>query len=113
MASNTPAGAQKYERNELRPLPTRISQHSYERLERVRQIDDLTIQEHVRRAIDYYLDHLEVSIALAASTGFDGAMQTTLAKLRENAFRSQEVVPALLKTHAPTPVRGMAKVATR
>lgn len=111
--STTPAGAPKYQRNELRPLPTRISQHSYERLERIRNIDDLTIQEHVRRAVDYYLDHLEISIALAASTGFDGAMQATVAKMRENKFRQEEIVPALLKTHAPSPVRGTAKVATR
>jgi hypothetical protein len=43
----------------LRPLPMRITQLQYERLVARRSIDHIAIQEHVRRALDVYLDGLD------------------------------------------------------
>ena len=43
----------------LRPLPIRITQRQYDRLRAHRLIDSLAIQEHVRRALDLYLDVLD------------------------------------------------------
>lgn len=43
----------------LRPLPLRVTQRQYLRLQAHRQIDQLAIQEHVRRALDDYLDKLD------------------------------------------------------
>lgn len=43
----------------LRPLPVRITQRQYLRLVAHREIDQLAIQEHVRRALDLYLDDLD------------------------------------------------------
>lgn len=45
--------------NTLRPLPVRITQRQYLRLVAHREIDQLAIQEHVRRALDLYLDDLD------------------------------------------------------
>lgn len=50
------AAAAKYRRDELRPLPMRISQGQYERLLLQRDFDNINIQEHVRRALDFYLN---------------------------------------------------------
>ncbi len=44
--------------NTLRPLPLRITQRQYDRLVARRAFDQLSIQEHVRRALDVYLDGL-------------------------------------------------------
>ena len=43
----------------FRPLPMRITHRQYERLQLARDHDHLAIQEHVRRALDFYLDDLE------------------------------------------------------
>lgn len=43
----------------LRPLPMRITQKQYERLQQARANDQIAIQEHVRRALDNYLDLLD------------------------------------------------------
>ena len=43
----------------LRPLPIRITQRQYQRLLAHRKIDALAIQEHIRRALDFYLDDLD------------------------------------------------------
>lgn len=43
----------------LRPLPVRITQRQYLRLVAHRELDQLAIQEHVRRALDLYLDDLD------------------------------------------------------
>lgn len=43
----------------LRPLPTRITPHAFLRLQEQRARDGLSVQEHVRRAIDEYLDRLD------------------------------------------------------
>jgi hypothetical protein len=43
----------------LRPLPLRITPRQFERLAEARTRDALAIQEHVRRAIDVYLDLIE------------------------------------------------------
>ena len=42
-------------RSDLRPLPMRITNLQFERLQSVRARDGLAIQEHVRRALDIYL----------------------------------------------------------
>jgi hypothetical protein len=43
----------------LRPLPTRVTPLQYERLTAARDRDGLSIQEHVRRALDTYLAEIE------------------------------------------------------
>lgn len=43
----------------FRPLPMRITHKQYERLQAARDYDHLSIQEHVRRSLDFYLDFLE------------------------------------------------------
>jgi hypothetical protein len=43
----------------LRPLPMRITPRQYERLTQARERDGLTVQEHVRRALDHYLTFVE------------------------------------------------------
>ena len=43
----------------LRPLPMRVTPRQYERLTQARDRDGLTIQEHVRRALDLYLAGIE------------------------------------------------------
>lgn len=43
----------------LRPLPLRITPLQFSRLTEARARDSLAIQEHVRRAIDVYLDLVE------------------------------------------------------
>ena len=43
----------------LRPLPMRITERQYQRMQAHRSIDGLAIQEHVRRALDLYLDVLD------------------------------------------------------
>jgi hypothetical protein len=43
----------------LRPLPTRVTQRQYDRLMQHRARDHLSIQEHVRRSLDYYLEMLD------------------------------------------------------
>jgi hypothetical protein len=50
----------------LRPLPMRITQKQYERLQQARANDQIAIQEHVRRALDNYLDLLDRKQARAA-----------------------------------------------
>lgn len=37
----------------------RITQKQYDRLHAAREADHISIQEHVRRALDYYLDGLD------------------------------------------------------
>lgn len=46
-------------RSNLRPLPMRITEMQFERLNAVRLRDGLGIQEHVRRALDIYLAGME------------------------------------------------------
>src|SRR4029077_14058345 len=43
----------------LRPLPTRVTPRQYDRLMIHRSRDHLSIQEHVRRALDMYLESLD------------------------------------------------------
>ena len=43
----------------LRPLPMRITQMQFERLQALREYDGLAVQEHVRRALDQYLPYAE------------------------------------------------------
>ena len=54
----TPAKAPN-NRLELRPLPLRVAHSQYERLDDARNRTGISIQEHVRRAIDLYLAAIE------------------------------------------------------
>ena len=46
----------------LRPLPIRVTQLQFTRLQALRDYDDLAVQEHIRRALDDYLDKIETKI---------------------------------------------------
>lgn len=46
-------------KNEMRPLPMRITQLQFDRLVGARERDGMAVQEHVRRALDLYLDKVE------------------------------------------------------
>ena len=46
-------------KSELRPLPMRITRLQYERLVEARARDGMAVQEHVRRALDFYLAKVE------------------------------------------------------
>jgi hypothetical protein len=59
-------------RSDLRPLPMRITQLQFERLQNVRARDGLAIQEHVRRALDIYL----AGVDAAAEPQATGAQPT-------------------------------------
>lgn len=49
----------------LRPLPMRITPIQYSRLQDARIRDGRTIQEHIRKALDLYLDGLDKALARA------------------------------------------------
>lgn len=50
-------------RQDLHPLPMRVSKLAIPRLEALRKADGVSIQEHVRRAIDEYLERTEARYA--------------------------------------------------
>jgi len=54
----TPANALN-ERRELRPLPLRVADSQYRRLTQARNRTGISVQEHVRRAIELYLAVIE------------------------------------------------------
>lgn len=83
----------------------RLSRRTITRLEALRELDDMTLQEHIRRGLEYYLDHIEVSIALSASEALRNAAQTTKQYFEERGVPRTEIVPSLLANHAPRPVR--------
>lgn len=91
--------------NSLRPLPMRISERSYQRLEALRKADDLTIQEHVRRGIDYYLEHAEIAIALSATQGLKDAI-SGLAGTQHPETPKNALVKNVMAKHAPRFSRG-------
>lgn len=62
--AQSPAGKFKLE---LTPLPTRVSRLAVTRLNGLRDYDGMTIQEHVRRAVDEYLDRTEAKYARRSS----------------------------------------------
>jgi hypothetical protein len=43
----------------LRPLPMRITPNQFARLQAQRDYDAIAVQEHVRRALDLYLDLMD------------------------------------------------------
>lgn len=51
----------------LKPLPMRVTERQYERLKAQRAKDGYTVQELVRRALDFYLDSVEAEDASPAS----------------------------------------------
>jgi hypothetical protein len=94
----------------------RISQSSYDRLEQLRTLDDLTIQEHVRRAVDYYLEHAELVLALAASPQLPDAVQIVRNKHIERGgdMPAKSLLSRTVNDHIPRPFRSAAaKVGTR
>lgn len=58
-------------KSELRPLPMRITQLQFERLHAARSRDGLSVQEHVRRALDHYLGKVEKDLPKVAGLGED------------------------------------------
>lgn len=54
----TPANAPNY-RRELKPLPLRVADSQYKRLVGTRNRTGISVQEHIRRAIDLYLAVIE------------------------------------------------------
>jgi hypothetical protein len=46
-------------KNPMKPLPVRVTPLQYDRLTQARARNGLAIQEHVRRALDMYLDKIE------------------------------------------------------
>jgi hypothetical protein len=46
-------------KSELMPLPMRVTRLHIERLREARNRDGLSVQEHVRRALDIYLNKIE------------------------------------------------------
>jgi hypothetical protein len=54
----TPANAVN-ERRDMTPLPMRVAKTQIVRLDEARTRTGISIQEHVRRAIDMYLDSIE------------------------------------------------------
>ena len=46
-------------RQEMKPLPIRVASRQYERLSSARDRTGISIQEHIRRAIDIYLVQIE------------------------------------------------------
>jgi len=63
----TGAAAVTYRRDEMRPLPMRISQKQYEDLLLFRDHDSIPVQEHVRRAVAMYAQAQHRAIATAAA----------------------------------------------
>lgn len=57
------ARANSARRQVLRPLPMRVTPVQYERLNAVRLRDGLSVQEHVRRALDVYLAGVERALS--------------------------------------------------
>jgi len=64
----------------LRPLPMRITQRQYDRLTAHRARDHISIQEHVRRALDNYLDLLDRKslreLAMEAPSTASGSLES-------------------------------------
>jgi len=54
----TPANVPNY-RRELKPLPLRVATSQYKRLVETRNRTGISVQEHIRRAIDVYLNLVE------------------------------------------------------
>ena len=50
-----PATSPAAKSQELKPLPTRVTKQQYAQLVKLRETTGMSIQEHVRRALDYYL----------------------------------------------------------
>lgn len=46
-------------RSDMLPLSVRVSRQQHNKLKARRQVDGITVQEHVRRAIDHYLATME------------------------------------------------------
>lgn len=82
-------------RSNLRPLPMRITQLQFEKLQALRADDGIAVQEHVRRAIDMYLADkeartrkLEYELALAAASA-DTSQHAARSLERLSRLRSQ------------------------
>lgn len=47
----------------LVPMPMRVTKQQQDRLRAAREKDGITLQDHVRRALDMYLDHMDMVYA--------------------------------------------------
>ena len=61
-----PATSPAAKSQELKPLPTRVTKQQYAALVALRAKTGMSIQEHVRRALDYYLFNTQRPGATAA-----------------------------------------------
>jgi hypothetical protein len=68
-------------RSNLRPLPMRITEMQFERLNAVRLRDGLGIQEHVRRALDIYLAGMESQASISPAEPPTGVTQPARRKV--------------------------------
>ena len=68
-------------KSELRPLPMRVSQLQFERLHQARARDGLSVQEHVRRALDLYLKQIEREAAKVPQAPAPAAPELPAAEL--------------------------------
>jgi hypothetical protein len=97
--------AQNYTKHELRPLPTRITQLQYERLQGARDRDGLSIQEHIRRALDLYLAKIEKQIPAQppADAQPEGGFSAVLGGAAPLSPPDLPPMPPPVKTRAPAP----------
>lgn len=64
----------------LKPLPMRVTVKQFERLHAARSRDEISVQEHVRRALDLYLAKIERE-ALASRPSDQGDVQPPAAEI--------------------------------
>jgi hypothetical protein len=86
-------------KSDLRPLPMRITGLQYERLVAARSRDGMAVQEHVRRALDFYLAKLEreferkLPLPPANDVDPDDNREATSDDVRETVAQLADVLP--------------------
>lgn len=96
----------------------RITQLQFDRLVGARERDGMAVQEHVRRALDLYLDKVEREAARApVTTGPPAANGVVVDPVQADAVRSTAAEllaeDALRRTNAPAFSRGAQRVRPR
>lgn len=74
----------------LKPLPMRVTERQYERLKAQRAKDGYTVQELVRRALDYFLDAVEQE-DLASRPAVPGDVKPSKAAISRQASQTAKV----------------------
>lgn len=100
----TPPGRKK--QVQLQVLPVRISPVDYARLGVIREITNVPIQEHVRQAIGFYLEHSERVSAISQAIAEKAA--AIKERLNPDDVEAPNLVPDLLAKHGQIPVRSPA-----